>query len=134
MLTGEPPCEPLSFVLLAAALIPAAASAQTSKPVSTPQCFFDRDWRGWKAIDDKSMYIRVDINHFYRVDFSSGCPEMREPNARLITHSTSGSVCNALDLDIKVRQPGGFSTSCIASKLTQLTPAEAAAIPKKQLP
>ncbi len=122
----------LSLALLAAALIPAAASAQPAKPA--PQCFFDRDWRGWKAESDKVMYIRVDLNKIYKVGFSAGCPGLTSPNAHLVTHSRSGSVCSALDLDIKVSDLQGFSTPCIASSLTPLTPQEAAALPKKLRP
>ena len=128
----------LALALAAAALaVPAAASAQPasqSKPGAAQQCFFDRDWRGWKAVDEKSMYIRVGIHDIYRVDFSSGCPGLLEPNVHLVTQSHSGSVCSALDLDVKVSQFDGFSTACIASNLTRLSPAEVAALPKKQLP
>jgi hypothetical protein len=123
----------LTLALLAAvAILPVAASAQPAKPVN--QCFFDRDWRGWKAIDNKSMYIRTGLHSIYRVDFSSGCPGLTSANAHLITESHTGSVCNAIDLDIKVSDLQGFSTPCIASGLTKLTEADMAAIPKKLVP
>jgi hypothetical protein len=122
-----------SLALLAAvAIIPAAATAQPAKPVN--QCFFDHDWRGWKAIDDKAMYIRTGMHQIYRVDFSAGCPGLTSPNAHLITESHTGSICNAIDLDVKVSDLQGFSTPCIASGLTRLTEADMAAIPKKLVP
>jgi hypothetical protein len=119
-------------LLVAAAVAPAAVPAAQAAPAG--QCFFSRDWKGWKAIDDKSMYVRVGLNKFYRVDFSSGCPELKQPNVHLITPSTTGTVCTALDLDIKVQQVGGPTVACVASKLTPLSADEVAAIPKKQLP
>ena len=123
----------LTFALLAAvAIIPAAAAAQPAKPAN--QCFFSRDWRGWKAIDDKSMYIRTGMHQIYRVDFSAGCPGLTSPSAHLITSSHTDSICSAIDLDVKVSDLQGFSTPCIASKLTRLTPADMAAIPKKLEP
>ncbi|HTK35230.1 MAG TPA: DUF6491 family protein [Caulobacteraceae bacterium] len=120
-------------LLAAAAILPAAASAQPAKPQAR-QCFLSRDWRGWKAIDDKSMYIRTGLNQIYRIDFSAGCPGLTSPNAHLITTSRSDNICSALDLDIKVSDLQGFSTPCIASKLSRLTAAEMAAIPKKLAP
>jgi hypothetical protein len=120
-------------LLAAAMILPAAASAQPAKPPAR-QCFFSRDWRGWKAVDNKSMYIRVGLNQIYRVEFSSGCPGLTSPNAHLITSSHTDSICSALDLDIKVSDLQGFSTPCIASKLSKLSAADMAAIPEKLQP
>lgn len=123
----------IALALLAAAVvIPAAASSQPAKPAN--QCFFDRDWRGWKAIDNKSMYIRTGLHQIYRVDFSAGCPGLTSPNAHLVTSSHTGSICSAIDLDIKVSDLQGFSTPCIPSSLTPLTKEDMAAIPKKLVP
>jgi len=42
----------------------------------------------------------------------------------------SGMICRPIDLDLRVSVGRRMSTPCIASKLTQLTPEEAAALPK----
>lgn len=119
----------------AAMLGMAAADAQPStKPA--PQCFFSTDWNGWKATkDSKAIYIRVGVNQIYRLDLSTECPELQMPDAHLITHIRgSSSICSPLDLDLKVSDMHGFATPCIVSKITPLSPAEAAALPRDVRP
>ncbi len=114
----------LALSLALAALAPIAASAQTSSAPAR-QCFFSRDWRGWKAVDDKSMYIRIGLHDLYRVEFKNGCPGLTSPNAHLITQSRTGdNVCSALDLDIKVSDLQGFSTPCRSDTLMSRSSAE----------
>jgi hypothetical protein len=123
----------VSLALLAAvALIPATAWAQPAKPAG--QCFFTRDWNGWRAADNNAMYIRVQQSRIFRVDFAGGCPGLTSPATHLITKSTTGDVCTALDLDVKVSDDHGFSTSCIVDKITPLTKAQASALPKNLIP
>jgi hypothetical protein len=81
----------LVISLALAALAPAAASAQAAKPspAQPRQCFFTRDWRGWKATDDeKSIYIRVGLKDIYRIDFANTCPGLRAPNSHLSPRPT----------------------------------------------
>ena len=115
------------------------ASAPSAQPEAVkappPHCFFSTDWEGWKATrDDKSIYIRVRLRDIYRLDLSTPCPDLHWPDAHLITNLHGGTICNALDIDLKVAQGRNFPTSCIVSKLTQLTPAEASALPKELQP
>jgi hypothetical protein len=42
-------------------------------------------------------------------------------------------VCSPVDVDLSAGPPG-FKTPCIVDRLTQLTPAEVAALPKKEKP
>ena len=69
---------------------------------------------------------------------AGSCPELTFPNPHLITHTFGpDEVCSAVDWDLKVADgtgPGSFATPCIVAKMTKLTPAEAAAIPKKFKP
>lgn len=124
----------------AAALAPAAGWAAQSQAQGAAaqnparQCFFTRDWRGWKAIDRNALYARVGANRVMRFDFAGGCPGLTSPGARLVTSSVTGQVCTALDLDVQVQNPPGFATPCIVSKMTPLTAAEVAALPKKLTP
>ena len=132
----------LSMLGAAAALVlataptaqPEAANPPAAKPPAA-SCFFSRDWQGWKATpDDASIYIRVGRTKVYRLDLSSPCPGLHDPIAHLITQfHGSGSVCTALDIDLKVSD-GHIATACIVRQLTELTPAEAAALPKDLQP
>jgi hypothetical protein len=42
-------------------------------------------------------------------------------------------VCSPIDLDISAG-PAGFKTPCIVDRISQMTPAEVAAMPKKEKP
>lgn len=128
----------LVFAALAAAtLMPAATDAQPG-PQSKPErtCFYSRDWQGWKAsADGKSMYIRTGPSRLFRVDFVGQCPEINRPAARLITQSRSDLVCSALDLDIRVSaDSGGPGVPCLVDRITALSAAEVAALPKALTP
>ena len=56
-----------------------AQTASASAPAATKapsQCFYSHDWDGWKASpDSKSIYIRVGVSHYYKIDFSGQLPD-----------------------------------------------------------
>ncbi len=120
--------------VLALSCGPSAQPEPTKAPA--PSCFFSRDWQGWKATpDNMSIYIRVARSNVYRLDLSTPCPDLHGPEVRLITKIRGGdTICNALDIDLKVAQGHDFATSCLVRNLTQLTPTEAAALPKDLQP
>ena len=113
--------------------------AQPVGPGARPanQCFYVNQMEGWRALDDKTVYVRANLKDVYRLDMSGSCPTLTDSGARLITR-TRGSdlVCSAIDWDLKVADPGPGSipTPCIVGAMRKLTPAEAAAIPKKYRP
>jgi Family of unknown function (DUF6491) len=113
-----------------------ADTAPPPPPGTPPQCFFVRNFQSWKAPDVKTIYIRVNVNQFYRLDLASSCSGLRYPGAHLITEwRGSSSVCQGIDWDLRVAQsyPSGRQ-ACIVKTQTPLTPAEAAAIPRKFRP
>lgn len=118
----------------------AATSSMTlaDTPLSTKrpsQCFESHDWQGWKAANAKTMYINVENHNVYRLDFTGSCPEILYPDSHLITTIRGSSqICSPIDLDLKVSDLHGFSTPCIVSKITPMSPAEVAALPKKDRP
>ena len=127
----------LSMIGAAGVLALACAPSAQPEPAKAPApaCFFSRDWQGWKAsADDKSIYIRVGFNRIYRLDLASSCPDLHYPDAHLITNLRGDSICDALDIDLKVGQGHGFATPCIVRKLSQLSPEEAKALPKALQP
>ena len=122
---------------LAAAGIAAAALSITPLAASAEgqSCFFSNQWQGWKATPDASaMYIRVS-NGVYRLDLTSPCTELNSPGAYLITNVRgSNSICSPLDIDMKVATSPGFSSACLVRKMTRLSDAERAALPKSLQP
>ena len=125
----------LTLMLTALVLLASAAASSAQTPSATgAQCFRTRDWSGWRAPDTSKMYIRVGPQRVYQVDFAGGCTGLTDPLAKVVTQSTTGTICGPLDLNIKVTNTGGFSNSCIASKITPLTTTETAALSKNLTP
>ena len=118
-------------------LLATAASAQTTPPPPQNACFFINEFRGWKAPDARTIYIRVGTDRIYRLDLAADCALLTFPDAHLITkaHGTD-TVCSALDWDLRVSQPPGAGApeTCIVKQMTLLSAAEAAAIPPKFRP
>jgi hypothetical protein len=122
--------------IMAGALATAAMLGMAAPALAQGQsCFFTTQWQGWKAPDDHTIYIGVNTGHrIYRLDLSGSCPGLLDPTSTLITDNHTDSICSAIDWNLKVRQAPGFTAPCIVAKMTQLTPAEAAAIPPKYRP
>jgi len=82
------------------------------------------------------MYIRVNMNKYYRLDMSGSCPALLWPDAHLIMNVRGpDTICSPLDWDLKVSTGlHGIPMPCIVKTMTPLTPDQAAAIPKKFKP
>ncbi len=117
-----------------------SASASAASPDSKPadharSCFFITQWRGWKAPTPDVLYLGVNNHDVYKVQLSSGSPELQWPDAHLISRSRgSSTICDALDLDLTLADNGGIRVPLIAKSIVKLTPDEVAAIPPKYRP
>jgi hypothetical protein len=123
------------FFLIGALVAPVAA--QSAEPPRTlAQCFNDSDVSAWHAPDNRTIYLRVFTSRYYRIDLTRECSPLRWPDARLITHAHgSDLVCSPVDLDLKASEgPGDIPEPCFVKAITQLSPAEAAALPKSAKP
>ena len=108
-----------------------------------PRCFSMHDFQSWKAPDARTIFIRVDINHYYRLDLAAPCQSLKMIDAHLITKVRgSDQVCDGLDWDLSVADSSGFGINghrgfkqaCIVKTQTPLSPAEVAQIPAKFKP
>ena len=117
-----------------AALLAAATGAAQAQPPRN-QCFLVSQFENWRGGGDRTMYIRVSGNQFYRLEMANNCSELVSPGATLINRFRGSSVCSPLDWDIRVKDfPGSIAVPCIVKTMTPLSPAEVAALPKKQKP
>jgi hypothetical protein len=123
---------------LAAVAIGLGCSHAIAQPA--PQhtnCFFVNQFESWRAPDDKTIFIRVGMSRYYRLDLSGTCPRLQSPDVHLVMNVRGpDTICTALDWDLKVadNMPGNISSPCIVRTMTELSPADAAAIPKKFKP
>jgi hypothetical protein len=110
----------------------AHADAPAAKPKST--CFFTRDWSGWHAPNKDTIYLRVNVRDFYKVELNFGSQLLTWPDSHLINEVRgTDSVCSPIDLDLKVAE-GGIVEPLFVKSITRLTAEQVAAIPKKDLP
>lgn len=117
---------------LSLAMIAGTAHAQSPAAPAQNQCFFVNQFENWKAPDSKTIFIRVTMSKYYRLDLAASCPELQLPDSHLITHSRGpDTICSAIDWDLKVSQGDShFSSPCLVKTMTLLSPDEVAAIPK----
>jgi hypothetical protein len=130
-------------IAIAAVLVSAPSFARTSGLArsqasadrgGTP-CFLRREWHGrWKtAPDARTIYIAVS-DRIYRVDLESAYPLLKSSWAVLSDRDASDAICTALDFNLVVSNQIGVVEAVIAKRLTLLTPAEAAALPRNLRP
>lgn len=124
-MTAKPLCLGL---LLAMCGIAAAAAA--------PHCFSASEMNGWRSPDGKTIYIRIGADRYYRLELARKCSTLKSIDPQLLlTNRGGGLVCSALDLDVKASEsPGGIVEPCFPKNLAELSPAEAAALPKEWKP
>jgi hypothetical protein len=125
------------MITAALALSFAATAAQATSPQPRQNCFpAGSAWQNWSAAKNGDvLYLRVHINDIYRVDLTPGSRVYKSPGYFLV-NKVRGSdwICSALDLDLTLASDYGFRKPLIAVSMRKLTPAEVAAIPRKDLP
>ena len=128
----------LSVALQAPASQGAVSNAQADELDGKGGCFYITQMQGNHALGDRSVLFRVNVSDIWRMDFAQRCVELTFPEPKLILTPFAGQglICHALDVDVKVgeQSPGSFPVPCIPSALYKLTPAQAAAIPRNDLP
>src|ERR1700744_3320480 len=121
------------IALLGVSLLSAPAFADDNMNQPAPRCFSMRDFENWKAPDAKTLYIRVGVTRFYRLDLSAPCTQLTYAGSHLITKTRgSDQVCSGLDWDLSVsdssglgigRAGGGFRQARIVKTQTPLSAA-----------
>jgi hypothetical protein len=119
------------------------ASSQTSSPASVPArssrpqraCFNVRMIDNFNAPDESTVYIRVNVNEVYRLKLFAPCLNVNwDQTIALQNRSGSSWLCDPMDAELLVRDPGVGRQRCLVSEMRKLTPAEVAALPKKSRP
>ncbi len=118
-------------ILIAAAGALLIALPAAAQPKAENTCFWTRDLRNHTVGGDHVLYFDVGGRAVYKVETSDNClagASSSDPIV-MVNRGGSGQICNKMDLDISVR-----GARCIVSNMTKLSPAEAAALPKKIKP
>ncbi len=121
---------PLLAIAVAAALAASPALAQ-----GRDNCFRLSQVSNTHADGERRIYVKVGAGDYFRIDLAHRCASLPYQGNHLVLTPTPGTdlICHPLDLDLKVSE-NGAQESCFIQSITRLTPAEAAAIPKKVKP
>ena len=124
----------LAAGLSAVTTVALAGSMEKDKPA--PACFRSSQFESWKAPDRKTIYIRTSTQHYYRLDLAAPCYALKTPGAFLVTRIRgSNTICSAIDWDLHVATSwDGIPQACIVKKMTNPSPAEVKALPRKLKP
>jgi hypothetical protein len=127
---------PLCIALMTALLLSPVVRAQPQDSNGGQACFFSRDFQQWRSPDPNTIYIRVGVNRFYRLDLSAPCPPLQFPDVHLVSvFHGSDTICAPIDWDLRVSQfPQGITEQCIVKSMTRLTPEQVSAIPSRFRP
>jgi hypothetical protein len=125
----------LASALIGGALLASApAAALADPPAHGDQCFLSSNVEGFRAHDDKTLYIRVGVSEIYRLDLMSNCFDLSYREALGFEHTPGNPwICSPLDATV-VYRTNGIPNRCPVSAIHKLTPAEITALPKKDKP
>jgi hypothetical protein len=127
----------LAALLAGASLgLASAQSAASAKPAKSDanQCFRPDEINGFNAPDDHTVYIRVGVNDFYKLDLMGDCIDLTFRQSLGIQRTPGmGWICSPLDATIVYRETG-MPERCPVTGIHKLSAAEVAALPKRDRP
>jgi len=125
----------LAVVSLLALLVAGGAAQAAPDKAAAPkrQCFYARDVNGFRAPNDKVVYLRVGVRDVYQADLFAPCPDVQWHEGIALVSRGTRWICSGLDVDIISPSVIG-PQRCPLRNLHKLSPAEIAALPKKALP
>lgn len=130
------------LAVTAAAQTPPAGTGPAAAPTSAKpgpakgrQCIFVRNIINYASDDADRLYIRVAVNRVYRLDLFAPCPELPWAERAIGIRSFGGSswICDPIDAEIIVRNHG-FHDRCQVRAITELSPDQIKALPKRAQP
>lgn len=111
----------------------AKSGAADAKSLAPNQCFRVSDIANSVQASESRLNILTTDHRYIRVDMVGSCflPPFTDPY--VVQVRGVDTICAPVDLQLSAG-PAGFKTPCVVDKLTQMTPAEVAALPKGQKP
>jgi hypothetical protein len=116
----------------------AVTAANSQAPVRDAkggQCFASSSVNSFNAPDDRTLFIRVGVNDIYRLDLAAGCTELafRQDIGLQSTPPGDPFICSPIQTEVTYSL-SGIRQRCQVIGMHRLTPADVAALPKRNLP
>ena len=126
-------------IALAAAAFLGAALCLAALPAnaagSKDACFARHNVESFNAPDDHTVYLRVGGNQYYRLDLMNPCLDLSfRWGIGLEDQPANAFICTPLEATVVYRAAGSIPQRCLVKAIHKLTPAEVAALPKKDRP
>src|SRR5262249_4873865 len=119
-------------------LVIAVALGATSPAAAQPSgnsCFWPRSIRGFRSVDNRTVYLRVSRD-VYALEFFAPCLGVDWAQGVGFRSRTGGTICegrgNAVEITVRGRAIG--RQRCSVNNIRRLTPDEVAALPPNARP
>lgn len=124
----------MAAAALAAGMFSGQAAAQTPPASETGRdCFYSGAIRGFSAVDDETVNIRVGTREVYQLKLFSPSNDIRWTNGIALVSHGGSFICSKLDASVVV--PGGIGQQRFPlQSIRKLTVAEVEALPRNQRP
>jgi hypothetical protein len=125
----------LLLPIIVALAAPALAQAKpAADQANAGQCFFPREIRNYTVSDDEqTIYLKVGGNHFYKLGLGSSCTGLAHRTHNSLKSHGGATICQAIDLDLLTSERGS-RLPCTVYDIHEMTPAQVAAMPKRDPP
>ena len=129
----------LRLAAVAAALgmavsLPAAQTGLAAAAAPARSCFYITQINNTRAVDARTLYVRVSGKSVYRFDMKHDCQGLRPTSQTIVLEpKPSGQICSPIDVNITVGERGA-AERCIVVTIVKLGHEEAAALPKSVSP
>jgi hypothetical protein len=128
------PIPAVALILVTATLAGAASSKPTKdSKANDHRCFAARSVNNFEAVDETHVNLRVGVKDVYAMTLFAPCPEIDWAQRIALRSRTGGFICSAVDAEIISRSTLGRER-CAIRDIRYLTPAEVAALPKRERP
>lgn len=113
-----------------------AGSPAAAQPSSGRSCFWPRSIRGFRSVDNRTVYVRVSARDVYALEFLGPCLGVDWAQGVGLRSRTGGTICegrgNAVEIIVRGRALG--HQRCAVNNVRRLTPGDVAALPPNARP
>ncbi|HEX3407606.1 MAG TPA: DUF6491 family protein [Caulobacteraceae bacterium] len=113
-----------------------AASPPPAQPPAGNACFSTRSIRGFRSVDNRTVFVRVSANDIFALELFSPCLGVDWAHRVALRSRGSNRICEgrANWVNLYVRQAGGRQGRCAVSNVRRLAPGEIASLPRGARP
>jgi hypothetical protein len=115
---------------------PASGAPGAAQPRSGRSCFWARNIRDFRSVDNRTAYVRVSGNDIYALEFFAPCRNVNWAHRVSLRSRTGSSICEGRGnaVSVFVRSGGSWRERCTVNNVRKLTADEIAALPRGARP